>query len=137
MLMVVRIFAVYIITMLLYDAVMRGEATGCGRNNLCKSGYNSLMQKATISEVKNRLSAYLKKVRAGESILILDRDEPIARIEPVRNDDDPEGLIAALVREGVLKPALKPLPLRLLKSIKPTRGSGVLEALLDERREGR
>jgi prevent-host-death family protein len=95
------------------------------------------MQRATISQVKNRLSAYLKKVRAGESILILDRDEPIARIEPVRNEDDPEGHIATLVREGLLKPATKPLPLRLLKSIKPTRGTGVLQALLDERREGR
>ena len=95
------------------------------------------MQKATISQIKNRLSAYLQKVRAGESILILDRDQPIARIEPVRHEDDPEGRIAALVREGLLKPASKTLPLKLLKSIKPTRGSGVLEALLDERREGR
>jgi antitoxin (DNA-binding transcriptional repressor) of toxin-antitoxin stability system len=87
--------------------------------------------------VKNRLSAYLKKVRAGESVLILDRDQPIARIEPVRNEDDPAGHIAALASEGLLKPASKPLPLRLLKSIQPTRGSGVLQALLDERREGR
>ena len=87
--------------------------------------------------MKNRLSAYLKKVRAGESVLILDRDQPIARIEPVRNEDDPAGHIAALASEGLLKPASKPLPLRLLKSIQPTRGSGVLQALLDERREGR
>jgi antitoxin (DNA-binding transcriptional repressor) of toxin-antitoxin stability system len=95
------------------------------------------MQKATISQVKDRLSAYLKKVRAGESILILDRDQPIARIEPVRNEDDPQGRIADLASKGLLKPASKPLPMRLLKSIKPARGSGVLQALLEERREGR
>jgi prevent-host-death family protein len=95
------------------------------------------MQKATISQVKNRLSAYLKKVRAGESVLILDRDQPVARIEPVRTEDDPQGRIAILASEGLLKPASKPLPLQMLKSIKPTRGSGVLQALLAERREGR
>lgn len=102
-----------------------------------KSGYNSLVQRATISQVKNRLSAYLKKVRAGESVLILDRDQPIARIEPVRNEDDPDGRIASLASQGLLKPASKPLPLRMLKSIKPIRGSSVLQALLEERREGR
>ncbi|WP_369294471.1 type II toxin-antitoxin system Phd/YefM family antitoxin, partial [Klebsiella pneumoniae] len=36
------------------------------------------MEKATISELKNRLSAYLKKVRAGHTVLILDRDRPVA-----------------------------------------------------------
>ena len=37
------------------------------------------MKTATISEVKNRLSAYLRAVRAGETVLILDRDQPVAR----------------------------------------------------------
>ena len=37
------------------------------------------MEKATISQLKNSLSAYLKKkVRAGQTVLILDREEPIA-----------------------------------------------------------
>ena len=38
------------------------------------------MEKATISDLKNQLSAYLAKVRAGASVLILDRDQPVARI---------------------------------------------------------
>ena len=36
------------------------------------------MEKATVSQLKNSLSAYLKKVRAGQTVLILDREEPIA-----------------------------------------------------------
>jgi prevent-host-death family protein len=102
-----------------------------------ESSYNSLVQQATISQLKNRLSAYLKKVRAGETILILDRDQPIAKIEPIRSEDDPDGRIAFLASQGILKPASKPIPLGLLKSIKPIRGSGVLQALLEERRQGR
>jgi len=41
------------------------------------------MEKATISQLKNGLSAYLRKVRAGQTVLILDRDEPIAVLERV------------------------------------------------------
>ena len=41
------------------------------------------MIRATISEVKNGLSAHLRRVRSGESVLILDRGTPIARIVPV------------------------------------------------------
>ncbi len=41
------------------------------------------MERVTISQLKNSLSAYLKKVRAGQTVLILDRDEPIAVLERV------------------------------------------------------
>ena len=35
-----------------------------------------------IAELKSRLSEHLRKVRAGGSLTILDRDTPIARIVP-------------------------------------------------------
>ena len=38
---------------------------------------------AKISELKNRLSYYLRFVRRGQPILVCDRDRVIARIEPV------------------------------------------------------
>jgi antitoxin (DNA-binding transcriptional repressor) of toxin-antitoxin stability system len=83
------------------------------------------------------LSAYLKKVRAGETVLVLDRDQPVAKIEPVRTDDDPRGRLAMLTREGLIKPAEKRVPMRMLKSRPPAPSKSVLEALLKERREGR
>ena len=95
------------------------------------------MQRATVSELKSRLSAYLKKVRAGETVLILDRNQPVAKIEPATAGDDPRGRLAVLAREGLIKPAEKRVPMRMLKSRPPAPSKSVLEALLKERREGR
>lgn len=36
-----------------------------------------------IAELKSRLSEYLRHVRCGETIAVLDRETPIARLEPV------------------------------------------------------
>jgi prevent-host-death family protein len=36
-----------------------------------------------IAELKNRLSAYLQQVRAGEQIVIRDRNLPIAKLVPL------------------------------------------------------
>jgi prevent-host-death family protein len=36
-----------------------------------------------IAELKNRLSAYLQQVRAGEEIIIRDRSLPVAKIVPL------------------------------------------------------
>ena len=41
------------------------------------------MMRANISELRNGLSAYLRRVRRGESILILDRNVPVACLTPV------------------------------------------------------
>ena len=38
---------------------------------------------ATVSEVKNGLSAFLRRVQTGESVLVLDRKTPVACIVPV------------------------------------------------------
>ncbi len=41
------------------------------------------MKTASISQTKNQLSALLDAVRHGETILIMDRNCPVARLEPV------------------------------------------------------
>jgi len=41
------------------------------------------MKKAKIAELKNHLSRYLDHVRSGESVLVLDRDQPVAQIGAV------------------------------------------------------
>jgi antitoxin (DNA-binding transcriptional repressor) of toxin-antitoxin stability system len=41
------------------------------------------MKTANVTESKNGLSELLRSVRAGQSILIFDHDEPVARLEPV------------------------------------------------------
>ena len=42
------------------------------------------MKQVRIADLKARLSEYLRAVRAGESIAVLDRDTPVAQIIPVR-----------------------------------------------------
>ncbi|MCZ6868532.1 MAG: type II toxin-antitoxin system Phd/YefM family antitoxin [Gammaproteobacteria bacterium] len=95
------------------------------------------MEKATISQVKNRLSAYLKKVRAGQTILILDRDEPIARLERVRAEEHPDDRLARLERAGLVRRALSPVSVEALRGPTPTSKRSVVAALLEERREER
>lgn len=95
------------------------------------------MEKATISELKNSLSAYLKKVRAGQSVLILDRDQPIARIERIEATGAADDALARLERAGLVRRGRAPLPLELLRQEPPKAKRAVGKALLDERREGR
>src|ERR1700723_4224542 len=48
-------------------------------------GYNpEVMKKAKIAELRNGLSRYLDHVRAGGSVVVYDRDTPIAEIVPIK-----------------------------------------------------
>lgn len=66
-----------------------------------------------IADLKSRLSEHLRKVRAGRSLTILDRDTPIARIVPWQESDVP--LKVRLPRSGApsLQKVVLPAPLRL------------------------
>ena len=103
------------------------------------------MIQATISQVKNGLSAYLRRVRSGESVLVLDRSIPVARIVPVgrglehspgTDDVDESARIARLERAGILSRRSPESPLDVLaEPFAP--GARILDALLEERSEER
>jgi prevent-host-death family protein len=95
------------------------------------------MERATISQLKNQLSAYLKRVRAGDSILILDRDEPIARIERVAPEDGPKDRLSRLERSGLLRRSTARVSVEELRAPVPRPERSIVEALIEERREGR
>ena len=98
------------------------------------------MEKTTISQLKARLSAYLKKVRAGQTILILDRDEPVAPLERVGAGDaggSGDDRLTRLERAGLLRRATRPLSLEALRAQAPRSKASVVEALLEDRRAGR
>jgi len=96
------------------------------------------MKKAKISELKDGLSAYLRAVREGESVLVYDRDRAIARIEPVRPGDGEHvaDWAAELERLGILRAPAHALPSSWLEQRPSARGD-VVAALLDERESGR
>jgi prevent-host-death family protein len=99
------------------------------------------VKKATITETKNQLSALIDQVRHGETIVITDRGRPVARLVSALTGaaQDPDGRLARLERQGGLQRATALPPRALIaRKLPPTkRPSGVLDALLDERREGR
>ena len=97
------------------------------------------MERTTISQLKARLSAYIKKVRAGQTILILDRDEPVARLEHVsrRGTGSADDRLTRLERAGLLRRATQPLDLERLRAPALRTETSLLQAVLDERRDAR
>ena len=99
------------------------------------------MKKASITETKNHLSALLDRVRHGETVLIVDRGRPVARLEPVVGDgsEDPDGRLARLERQAAVRRAVEPLPKSFFLQRPPRarRGASISQALLEERRSGR
>jgi len=95
------------------------------------------MKKATITEAKNQLSSLIDRVRHGETIVITDRGRPVARLMSALTEaaDDPDGRLARLERRGGLRLAGSSPP--HMKKLTGKKKSGVLDALLDERRTGR
>lgn len=95
------------------------------------------MKKASISEAKNNLSALIDRVKAGASVLIVDRGRPVARLEPVHVSDDER--VVRLIREGVVRPprAAAARPVWASQPPRPKAGASALQALLDERRDDR
>jgi prevent-host-death family protein len=54
-----------------------------------------------IRELKTNLSRYLARVRAGETLIVTDHGEPIARLEPLRSSEPPAS-VKHLVDSGKL-----------------------------------
>ena len=103
------------------------------------------MKKAKIAELRNGLSRYLDHVRAGGSVVVYDRDTPIAEIVPIakskavsKKDRDEERL-ARLERKGAIRRGTGGLAewFKTHKPIEIPEGASVLQALLEERESGR
>ena len=61
------------------------------------------MKSVNIAELKNRLSVYLNDVKAGEEILVRDRNQPVARIVPLARSRDEDEELLALASQGKLR----------------------------------
>lgn len=61
-----------------------------------------------IRELREGLSAALRRVHAGQTLEVTDRGRPVARIVPVRPSSP---RLARLIAEGKLYPAQEPGPL--------------------------
>jgi prevent-host-death family protein len=92
--------------------------------------YHVTMKKVRIAQFKARLSEYLRSVRKGHELTILDREQPVAYVTPI----GPGGSRALVVREPIgtyLKPSDVPLPPPLKLDVDP------VALLLEDRDSGR
>lgn len=95
--------------------------------------------KAGVAALKAGLSRYLEQVKAGHEVLVTDRGQPVAKLVPISREVRRGSRRKRLVRAGLLVPGRGRVRASLLRP--PTgsaaRGRAVLDALLEERREGR
>lgn len=101
------------------------------------------MLTANIATAKNELSRLLRHVKRGHSVLITERNRPVARIEPVAADAAgvSASALAALHGMGVLSPPSRPTldveAFLALPSATVPPGLGLTAAVLAEREETR
>jgi prevent-host-death family protein len=93
--------------------------------------------RVSVAQLKARLSEYVARARSGEEVVVTDRGRPVAMLTQVRGEYAAESRMADLVRRGLVRPALKPLPADFWDMPRgEDPGGWVLKALLEEREEG-
>ena len=107
----------------------RSPASPTGRLAIVTlSGHTVVMKQVRIADLKARLSEYLRAVRRGETIAVLDRDTPVAQIVPVRGGPSLR----------VRKPAPGAPPPNRVRLPKPAKLKvDIVELLLEERQGNR
>lgn len=99
-------------------------------------GYYGQMKKASVSDLKNQISRYLDYVKHGETVLVLDRNVPVAELKPVTVKSS-SGKLIALERKGVIRLGSGEIPEKFFKEKLSGKRARILDALLQEREKGR
>ena len=85
---------------------------------------------ASVTEIKNRLSHYLRVVARGGTVTVLDRGTPVAQITPLRLPDE---AVRPLAAAGLVRPPLARLPRGFFRRSLPASKRSVTDGLIDER----
>ena len=81
-----------------------------------------------VRELREHLSAALRRVRAGESLVVTSHGEPIAMLSPPPRDPYEE-----LVRSGAVTPARKPFRVADFEPLPQIGAISASEALAEDR----
>lgn len=91
------------------------------------------MQKVGVRALRDRFTAYLKRVRQGEEIIVTERGRPLAVLKPLHTPPSLEVVLASLEAEGLIRLPERWSPL----TPRRTRLTGkTLTELVREEREG-
>jgi prevent-host-death family protein len=92
----------------------------------------------TVSKLKASLSEYLRRVKAGEEVLVSERGRPIAKLVPVTSEDALPDHLSEMVRQGLARTGSRRLTHAFWRLPRPRDPKGrVRRALLDARAESR
>jgi antitoxin (DNA-binding transcriptional repressor) of toxin-antitoxin stability system len=96
---------------------------------------------ASITEARNSLSALTDRLTAGSPAPAVDRERPVAQVEPVTgsSQERPDGKLSRLLRDGVVRPRRNHPPQALFSTRPPSLRSGRsgVDALIKERQDAR
>jgi prevent-host-death family protein len=99
------------------------------------------MKVVAIKQLKARLSEYVRLAKAGETVLVTERDEVVAELRPARRrtpvPDRLEELLDALAATGEITRAAQPKGNWTWRSRGLGLPAGAAQALLDELRQER
>ena len=90
------------------------------------------MRTAPVTDLKNRLSHYLRLVARGESVTVLDRGRPVARITRIEAQD---AELEPLISSGLARAPLRSLPKDFLTRKLARSKASVEKALIDDRED--
>ncbi|MFQ5745516.1 MAG: type II toxin-antitoxin system Phd/YefM family antitoxin [Acidobacteriota bacterium] len=90
------------------------------------------MGRVGVKELKDRLTHYLRRTKQGEEVIVTERGNPIALIQPIRSAERAvslEARLASLAAQGLVTlPTSKPLKrVRLAKVSGPPTSKVILE----------
>lgn len=94
------------------------------------------MKTTSVTELKNTLSAHLKRVKAGESLLVTDRRKPVAILKSLESGQASERL-SGLIAAGVVMPPARPLDAKRLLAMPRAKCRVPLSRAIHDDREGR
>jgi antitoxin (DNA-binding transcriptional repressor) of toxin-antitoxin stability system len=98
--------------------------------------FSKLMKSVNVAQLKDGLSGYLKLVRAGEEIVIRDRQTPIARLMPLSNVDAIDDEMKALAASGKMRLPSQPFDIKIFPKSAPKVSTKIIvEALRQDRDE--
>jgi prevent-host-death family protein len=91
------------------------------------------MRTVSISQLKARLSEQLRRVRAGDPVIVTDRGTPVAMLSPLTDAQGSETM-NRLVELGLARPPLHALPGDFADRARPSDPEGRLRRAVDEER---
>ena len=110
-------------------------------DNVTTSDYNSVMKVVGIKQLKAKLSEYVRLVKAGETVLVTERDEVVAELRPARRQTPAAGplddVLEALAASGEVSRAVQPKGDWSWRTQGLRLPPGTAQALLDELRQDR